>query len=131
MAERHRNSQKATVNFTADPAGREPKQQAAALVSMERPASLALNVKGPHSPQVAQLLGRARQDLAHFKNGISQAMVEQVSVHASLCWLLFHASDLASTLGRLNHPLHGLCRCTVLATIRASVCRSSAISCTW
>ena len=83
VAERHRNSHKATVNATVEPAGTQPQQQAPALVSRERPASLALNVKGPHSPQVAQLLSRARQDLAHFKNGISQAMVEQVGVYAS------------------------------------------------
>ena len=92
VAERHKNSHKATVNLTADPAGTQPQQQAAALVSMERPASLALNVKGPHSPQVAQLLSRARQDLAHFESGISQAMVEQVGVYASPCWFLFHAT---------------------------------------
>ena len=135
MAERHRNSHKATVNVTVEPAGTLPQQQAPPLVSMERPASLALNVKGPHSPQVAQLLSRARQDLAHFQNGISQAMVEQVSVCASpagSCGMHQRwPPDHSGTAQRFNPPSFALCRFTVLATIRASVCRSSAINCMW
>ena len=118
MAERHRTSQKATVNLTVEPAGTQPQQQAAASVSLERPASFALNVKGPHSPQVAQLLGRARQDLAHFKNGISQAMVEQVSVHAGPCWRLLHASEMTrtSTLGWPNTSTPPFCLVQVYCT---------------